>query len=240
MSEQKNELSVSKDGVFNSIGAFENAQRMAKALATSKIIPTQFQGKVEDILVALEIAGRTETSAIMVMQNLDIIKGKPSWSSKYVISALNSCGRFTPLRFRFQELGEKKIEFGETVYEGGAKIYKKRTATIKNQSCTAYCKDVDGNEVEGPEVTIEMAYVEGWWTKSGSKWPTMTKLMMSYRAAKFFGNLYAPDILMGMKSADEIQDVYSDPTPSKAEIIDAEFEEVDPKPDPINGDDELI
>ena len=31
---------------------------------------------------------------------------------------------------------------------------------------------------------------------------------MRYRAATFFGRLYAPEILMGMKTSDEIHDTY--------------------------------
>ena len=232
MNEKKHELSVSKDGVFNSPGAFENAQRMAIALAKSSMIPATYKGKVEDVLVAMEIAGRTETSVIMVMQNLDIIKGKPSWSSKYVIAALNSSGRFsTDLRFKYTDLGQKEITWSQSVWEAGSKQVKKFKKTIENKSCVAYCLDLDGKKIEGPEVTIEMAYKEGWFTKDGSKWPTMTELMMSYRAAKFFGNLYASDILMGMKSADEIQDITEEPIQSKSAVMDAEFTEIKPDDD---------
>lgn len=35
--------------------------------------------------------------------------------------------------------------------------------------------------------------------------------MFRYRAAAFFGRLYAPDILMGMQSADEVVDVINEP-----------------------------
>ena len=190
----KNELSVSKDGVFNSIEAFENAQRMAKGLAQSKMIPEQYQGKVEDVLVAMEIAGRTGTSVIMVMQNLDIIKGTPSWASKYVIASLNASTKFsTDIRFEYENLGEKEIQWKQTVWEGGQRSKKSYKKVIQNKRCVAYCMDLDGNKLEGPEVTIEMAYIEGWFTKDGSKWQTMTDLMLSYRAAKFFGNLYAPE-----------------------------------------------
>jgi hypothetical protein len=54
-----------------------------------------------------------------------------------------------------------------------------------------------------------MASAEGWATKAGSKWKTMPELMLRYRAAAFFGRLYAPDILMGMQTAEEAADVVS-------------------------------
>lgn len=42
--------------------------------------------------------------------------------------------------------------------------------------------------------------------KNGSKWQTMPELMLRYWAATFFGRLYAPDILMGMRSDVEVYD----------------------------------
>ena len=56
--------------------------------------------------------------------------------------------------------------------------------------------------------SIAMAKAEGWSTKNGSKWKTMPELMLRYRAAAFFGRLYAPDVLSGMHSADEVEDVH--------------------------------
>lgn len=35
----------------------------------------------------------------------------------------------------------------------------------------------------------------------------MTDLMLRYRAAAFFGRLYAPDLLMGMSTEDEARDI---------------------------------
>jgi hypothetical protein len=43
--------------------------------------------------------------------------------------------------------------------------------------------------------------------KPGSKWKTMLEQMFQYRAASFFGRIYAPDILKGMHSIDEVRDM---------------------------------
>jgi len=63
--------------------------------------------------------------------------------------------------------------------------------------------------IKGPTVTLEMAQTEGWATKAGSKWKTMPELMLRYRAAAFFGRLYAPEILMGMQTVEESADIGS-------------------------------
>lgn len=164
--------------------SFELAQRIAKALAASDLVPQTYKGKVENVMIALEMANRVKASPIMVMQNLNVIQGKPSWSSSFIISVINSCGKFTPLRF---------------VMSG-----KVSDMTLE---CYAIAKDTDGNECISPSATLNMAKAEGWLDKSGSKWKTMPELMIRYRAAAFFGRLYCPELLMGMQTEDEVIDV---------------------------------
>jgi hypothetical protein len=79
-----------------------------------------------------------------------------------------------------------------------------------------------------------MAVAEGWYTKNGSKWRTMPELMLRYRAAAFFGRLYAPDILMGMHSDDEVRDIgpqrIHDAAPVLVEEVPEPAAEVKPEP----------
>lgn len=239
MDNQKHEIQMSAEqpvqgalatgGAFSSMQAFEGAQRMAKALSSSPLVPKDYQGPngMGSCLIALEMAQRCNANPLMVMQNLHIIHGRPSWSSQFVIAALNSCGRFSPLRF-------------EIVGDPGSDSWGARA--------WAYDKN-DGERLEGPLVTIGMAKAEGWYGKNGSKWKTMPELMLRYRSAKFFGNLYAPDIMMGMSTQDEVEDIsgYSNGgnaggnkprTPGNKrrdydfEPVKAEPRDITPKPEP--------
>jgi len=171
--------------VFSGIQAFEDAQRIAKALASSTLIPPQFQGQqgFANCLVALEIAGRMGISPFLAMQHLHVIHGRPSWSSSFIIAMVNGCGRFSPLRFEISGTGD-------------------------SLACYAVASDLaSGQELKGPTITMAMAKKEGWATKSGSKWQTMPELMIRYRAAAFWGRLYASDMLLGMQSQEEVIDV---------------------------------
>jgi len=184
-----------KGGAFSTISNFEDAQRMANMLSKSDLVPASYKNNIPNTMIALEMSNRLNISPFEVMQNLDIIKGKPSWSSTFIIASINSCGRFKPLRFEF--VGTPKTdEYG----------------------CRAYTEDMEGNKLIGPTVTWLMVKAEGWLAKAGSKWQTMPELMFQYRAASFFGRLYAPDILKGMQSVEEIKDVHS--------TIDTDFEDV--------------
>lgn len=181
------ELSTQKsNSIFSTIASFEDGQRIAKGLASSDLVPAAYKNNIPNTMIALEMANRLKISPFEVMQNLDIIKGKPSWSSTFIIASINACGRFKPLRFEF--VG---------------------TAKTDEYGCRAYTEDLDGNKLVGPTVTWLMVKSEGWLQKTGSKWQTMPELMFQYRAASFFGRLYAPDILKGMQTVDEVNDVVS-------------------------------
>ncbi|MGT2493081.1 hypothetical protein ACU4GD_27855 [Cupriavidus basilensis] len=43
-------------------------------------------------VVALNMAQRMGADPLMVMQNLYIVEGRPSWSSQWIIAAVNGCG----------------------------------------------------------------------------------------------------------------------------------------------------
>lgn len=193
---------------FSTADSFALAQRMAQALASSDLVPTAFQGKVANCLVAIEMANRMGASVLMVAQNLNVIHGRPSWSSPFIIAALNSCGKFSPLRFKMEPLGEIVAEYEFwTGTKGVDRRKEKGKQKIQNARCTAYAiEKATGETLTGPAVTIEMAVQEGWYLRDGSKWTTMPDLMLTYRAAAFFGRIYASDVLMGMQTTEELVD----------------------------------
>ena len=94
MSDQSALTTASTGSVYSSIQSFESAQRMAKSLAESDIVPILYRGKLGNCIVALEIANRMGMSTVQVMQNLNIIHGRPSWSSQFIIGLIKGCGRF--------------------------------------------------------------------------------------------------------------------------------------------------
>lgn len=187
---QKNDTML----VFSSQESFEQAQRMAQALAASTIVPVQYQKAktpeaVANCIIALEMANRIGMSPLLVMQNLYVVYGNVGWSSKFLIAALNTCGRFSPLRYEHENEGD-----------------------LDKWRCRAWAIDRTTNTpLHGAWVSIQMAKDEGWYGKSGSKWKTMPELMLQYRAAAFFQRTYAPEISMGMHTVEELNDVVDTP-----------------------------
>lgn len=208
------ELTTTRNSVpalFSQVTTFEDAQRMATALSKSAMVPQTYQNDVANCLVALDIAQRVGANPLMVMQNLHVIHGKPSWSGQYVISAITSCGRFGPLDFEW------------TGQEGS-----------DEWGCRAVADDRQTGKIRrGTLVTIKMAKKEGWYAKNGSKWQSLPELMLQYRAATFFGRVYCPEILMGMAVEGEPEDSQPrDVTPKQP----AQAAPVAPSPAPVGAD----
>ena len=212
---------------FGSLQGFELMQRAARLLSSSTLVPVAYRQTIEKLdrfgnvkesrenpnalansVVALNMAQRMGADPLMVMQNLYIVEGRPSWSSQWIIAAINGCGRFSPLRFRIESRGEREIEFKSTYWENNQRHTKVEKVKINDKVCVAWAIEKETGEViESPAVSIEMAVLEGWYTKNGSKWQTMDEVMLRYRTASFFGKLYAPELLMGLQTVEEAQDI---------------------------------
>lgn len=187
---------------FATADGFELIQRQAKVLAASALVPKEFQNNIPNCIIGLEIANRIGASPLAVLQNIYIVHGKPSWSSQFIIAAINSTGKFSPLRFEMTGEGMKR-------------------------TCTAWATDLaTGDKLESPTVSMQMAKDEKWIDKAGSKWATMPELMLRYRAATFFGRLYAPEILMGMATVEEVVDVGVRDDRTKASSVIDRFRDV--------------
>ncbi len=205
---------------FSSENAFVSVQRMAKALASSTLVPDAYRGEANlgNCIIALELSQRIGASVMAVMQSMVPIHGKPTWSAAFLIATVNSCGRFSPMRFRW-------------VGKEGADDW----------GCRAYAVEREGNlELVGALVTIAMAKAEGWYTKNGSKWKTMPEQMLQYRAAAFWTRAYAPEIALGMHTAEEIHDTPEAQQVVKPVVMDVTPTPPEPKPRKVKKEPEAV
>jgi len=166
------------------IESFRECYKLAQTLATSQIIPEIYQNKPADCAIAVDMANRMNVSPMMVMQNLYVVKGKPSWSGQACKALVEGCGKFRNVRHQY---------FGD------------KGKDTRGCRLTAVWADT-GEVVEGPDVTIQMAKAEGWYGKN-PKWSNMPELMLAYRASAFFARVYCPEILMGVHVEGEAEDV---------------------------------
>ena len=182
--------------IYQTTESFEFAQRQAKSLCESNLVPTDYRGQkgLSNCLVALEMSKRMNLSPLTVMQNLNIIHGRPSWSAAFIASQIMGCGRFKNFHY---------------IVSG------------KDDSLSVQCQAIrleDNKLVKGTAVTMKMARQEGW-TKN-SKYSSMPELMLRNRAATFFGRQYIPDLLLGVQTSEEVVDIQPiDVTTGNVEIV---------------------
>lgn len=190
--QESHELST---GVFSNLESFKEIYDIGKMFASSTLVPQAYQNKPMDCTIAVDMANRMGISPMMVMQNLYVVRGKPSWSGQACTALIEGSGKFKNLKH---------------VYTG-----EKGTDTW---GCYVQAVRIEDNEVvRGAEVTLGMAKLEDWVNKAGSKWKTMPELMLAYRASAFFARVHIPNALMGVSVEGEVEDITK---PEKLETID--------------------
>ena len=186
-----------ESSIYQTTESFEFAQRQAKSLCESNLVPTDYRGQkgLSNCLVALEMSKRMNLSPLTVMQNLNVIHGKPSWSAAFITSQIIGCGRF------------KNFDY---------------IVTGKDDSLSVQCQAIrleDNKLVKGTAVTMKMAQKEGW-TRKNTKYQSMPELMLKNRSATFFGRQYIPDLLLGVQTSEEVVDIEPiDVTTGNVEIV---------------------
>ena len=189
--------SEGNSSIYQSTESFEFAQRQAKSLCESDLVPTSYQGQkgLSNCLVALEMSKRMNLSPLTVMQNLNVIHGKPSWSSHFISSQIIACGRF------------KNFDY---------------IVTGKDDTLSVQCQAIrleDNKLVKGTAVSMKMAQKEGW-TRKNPKYQSMPEIMLKARAATFFGRQYIPDLLLGVQTSEEVIDIQPiDVTTGNVDIV---------------------
>lgn len=162
---------------YNRIG------QMAQMISKSNLVPQSYQGKPEDCFLALQFAVRLGMEPLTVMQNLYVVKGKPSWSGQFCMALIRANPAFSNVRL----------------------VYTGTKGTDNRGAYVTAIRVSDGSVVDGTEVTIAMAKAEGW--ISNPKWKNMPELMLAYRAAAFFARVHCPEALLGIQTAEEVEDV---------------------------------
>lgn len=165
---------------------FELRQREAGVYAASPLIPAHLREggaavAKANCMIVMEMAKLLDESPLTVMQNIYMVKGKAGWNATYMIARANKSGIFKdPIDWDVSGAGDSlKV----TCY-----------ATVK----------ATGKRVEAT-ADMEMAKAEGW--TSNSKYKSMPVQMLKYRSATFLVRCYCPQVMLGMQTSDEIEDV---------------------------------
>lgn len=174
--------------------SLEQALELAKVLSDSTMVPKDYIGKPGNVLVAIQMGAELGLKPLQSMQSLAVINGKPG------------------------------------VYGDAGK------ALLIANGCTIIEQDIREIEAQGyamctikrpgkPDVTrtygIDDAKRARLWGKD-SPWSTAPFRQLAWRAFWFAARDQAPDILKGMRGAEELVDIPKDVTPESVETTGSE------------------
>lgn len=176
------------------VGLFNHMWRVAKTFSASRLVPEHLRGKDADVFIALALAKRASLDPLVVLQSIYFVGGKAGWSAAYLIARAKQAGML--IRWDIEE------QPGKVDFKGKAMV---------NLKVTARAKLPDG-EVVSTTITSQDAADEGW--PSNPKYFTSCALMLQYRTATRLVRLYAPDILLGLPVAEELDVIEVDAAPA--------------------------
>lgn len=224
---------------FTTREAFQLATDMAVQLSRSSIIPNDYRDQLPkgnewvnnpdaagNCFIVLELANRLRVSPLVVMQQVDVIYGRPSLRGTFMVALINSRDEFSPLDFvctheaeiaalerQMKDVAEQLASaVGDSVQALIDKMtaLRKQVATIRTADDYGYycvaTRLSDGRVCRGATIDWKMVKAEGWFTKKDSKWQSIPEQMFPYRAASFWGRQYASHITLGLHETDELRD----------------------------------
>jgi len=191
--------------------------KKAEALSRADIIPKRYQGNPGNCFVALEMASRMPgAGSFEVMQNLNVINGEPHWASSYCIARANHYGPFIgPITFETTGSGDDMVVTA--------------SATVEHT----------GQTMTEP-MSMKQANTAGWTrNKAYQSYPAQ---MLAYRAATFMIRKLCPEVMLGLKTVEEAQDIHAARTVD-AEIVSSPVAQInakiEPPVDPDNAPEDL-
>lgn len=167
--------------MFDSPAMLEHTQRVSKLFMASALAPEHLRKNMSDVVIAIDIARQMGESPIAVMQNIYFVSGRAGWKTEYMIARANRSGVF-----------KGRITW-KTAGEGAAMVV------------TAHAALADTGEVVEAAASMAMAQAEGW--VKNPKYKTMPEHMLRWRSATMLIRLYAPEVMLGAQTMDEIDDM---------------------------------
>lgn len=208
--------------------SMEKMLKFSQMMATSKItIPKHLQGNAGDCFAIVMQAMQWGMNPFAVAQKTHLVNGVLGYEAQLVNAVINSRAPITT-RLNYEWFGDWSKVTGKTSNDADVGVIV--SATMKG-------------ETEPRELSVSMAQVGN--VRNSPLWVNDPRQQLAYLATKRWSRLYCPDVILGVYTADEVEDfepkdVTPQPTTSKtASIRDkvaAKKEATKPKPQVIDAE----
>jgi hypothetical protein len=198
--------------------------KQAQQLSNSELLPKRWRGKPYDVMMMMCQARELGMEPIAACRLTYVVHGEPSLKSEAVIGLVNHYAGMAS-EIMFEERGELMTDKYEV------RAYAKSPKT--------------GERLDGIWVGMRMVIEEGWGKSQKTGDPYNPKYrtpfraqMLRYKAAAFWARLYAPQVMMGMYTVQEIEDMPQEPREVRAEPstltrLEAAMKEAEPEAEEV-------
>jgi len=158
---------------------------IAVIFSKSQLVADCYRGEQgrANAFVALSLGYDLGISPFMALNEIVVIKGRPSIQGRLAIALIN----------------QRAPIIGSIMYEEGGEG--------DDQFCEAYCIEKTSKKRLSYRMTMGDAKIAGWLKGDYSYWHKDPKLMLRYRSASYLERTHFPGVLMGLMTTEEIQDI---------------------------------
>lgn len=206
-----NQLAVAEQGFLSTsllmnANAMEQIYRFAEFIASGKTtVPAHFRNNPADCMAVTMQAVQWGMLPLSVMQKTHIINGVMGYEAQLVSAVINSSGLITE-RFRFEWFGPWENIVGKfTVKQGDKGEYRVPGWKLADEAgCGVRVWATIAGESEPRVLDLLLAQAR---TRNSGLWADDPKQQLAYLAQKKWARLHAPDVIMGVYTPDELEEL---------------------------------
>lgn len=172
-------------------GSMDKMLRLAEVMSSGKTtVPEHLRGNVGDCMAVITQAMAWGMNPFAVAQKTHLVSGKLGYEAQLVIAVLNGVRSPLATRIAFEWSEDWNGVAGKS--DKSEKNWVRVSARLRG-------------EAEPRALQVTMAQVGD--TRNSSNWAADPRQQIAYLAAKRWGRLHAPDVILGVYTPDEIEEM---------------------------------
>lgn len=190
--------------------AMEQIYRFSEMMASGKTaVPAHLRGNTADCMAITMQAMQWQLNPFAVMQKTHVINGVLGYEAQLVAAVINSSGVVSD-RFRFEWFGPWENVVGKfEIRKGDKGEYRVPGWKLADEAgCGVRVWATIRGESEPRVLELLLAQAR---TRNSTLWADDPKQQIAYLAQKRWARLYAPDVILGVYSPDELDDRTTEP-----------------------------
>ena len=195
--------SASAGALLMDIAAMERLERIAELMASGKTtVPQHLRGSKGDCFAITLQSMQWGMNPFAVAQKTHLVNGTLGYEAQLVAAVINSSG-LAKDRFQFEWYGPWEKVIGKfSIHKGEKGEYRKPAWTMADEEgCGVRVWATLKGEVNPRTLELLLAQAR---TRNSTLWADDPKQQLAYLAQKRWARLFAPDVILGVYTADEL------------------------------------